>query len=98
MSSVISHEGALWVLCLAQGQLIELSALKLGEFVWGLSSYFNHLIGWEGRKKKKQCGDVTLASQPFRLLPLRRSRRRIISLRLFGAAPVFSCVVPLIQT
>lgn len=83
-------------LCLAQGQHIGLSALKLGEFVLGLSSYFNHLIGQEGGEKK-QCGDVTLASQPFRLPPLRR-RRRIISLRLFGAAPVFSCVAPLIQT
>lgn len=75
-------------MCLAQGQHIELSTLKLGEFVWGLSSYFNHLIGWE-KGKKKTCGDVTLASNPFRLSPLRR-RRRIISLRLFGAAPVFS--------
>lgn len=83
-------------LCLAQGQHIGLSALKLGEFVLGLSSYFNHLIGQEGGEKK-QCGDVTLASQPFRLPPLRR-RRRIISLRLFGAAPVFSCVAALIQT
>lgn len=76
MFSVISYQGALLVLCLAQGQNGELSSQQIIKFVW--ISFFIWL------KKKLELD--TEFSNLQATTPL---LRKIISLRLFGAAPVF---------
>lgn len=97
LSSVISFLWALVVLWCAQGWQTKLRSPQISKFVWLPLDF----IIWLQKKKKNttaaktQWHEIGFRNLQATTAPL---RRLIISLRLLGAAPVFSCIVLLKYT